>query len=49
MSNSIFNEKNVSGIHGKSVVSLMEGTQKNETNMENNIGNNKDNLQDKDF
>ena len=49
LSNSIFNEKNVSGIHGKSVVSLMEGTQKNETNMENNIGNNKDNLQDKDF
>ena len=27
----------------------MEGTQKNETNMENNIENNKDNLHDKDF
>ena len=49
LSNSIFNEKNVSGIHGKSVVSLMEGTQKNETNMQNNIENNKDNLHDKDF
>ena len=45
LSNSIFNEKNVSDIHGKSVVSLMEGTQKNETNIENN----KDNLHDKDF
>lgn len=48
LSNSIFNEKNVSGIHGKSIISLMEGTQKNETNMENNIETNKDNLHDKD-
>ena len=45
LSNSIFNEKNVSGIHGKSVVSLMEDVQKDETNIENN----KDNLPDKDF